>query len=74
MSMDSYKIGLGNSDTATRKNAELDSVSFWNDEAKNFHGLNHGQKLLNGMHHLLNGSLTVRSMHPITHLIYIKIE
>ena len=32
--MDSYKIGLGNSDTATRKNAELDSVSFWNDEAK----------------------------------------
>ena len=34
MSMDSYKIGLGNSDTATRKNAELDSVSFWNDEAK----------------------------------------
>ena len=34
MSMDSYKIGLGNSDTATRKTAELDSVSFWNDEAK----------------------------------------
>ena len=32
--MDSYKIGLGNSDTATRKNAELDNISFWNDEAK----------------------------------------
>ena len=34
MSMDSYKIGFGNSDTTTRKNAELDSVSFWNEEAK----------------------------------------
>ncbi len=34
MSVDSYKIGLGNSDTTTRKNAELDGVSFWNEEAK----------------------------------------
>ena len=34
MSMDSYKIGLGNLDTETRRNAELDNVSFWNDEAK----------------------------------------
>ena len=32
--MDSYKIGLGNSDTMIRKNAELDIVSFWNEEAK----------------------------------------
>ena len=34
MSIDSYKIGLGNLDTQTRRNAELDSVSFWNEEAK----------------------------------------
>ena len=34
MSMDSYKIGLGNLDTETRRNAELDNVSFWNEEAK----------------------------------------
>jgi len=34
MSIDSYKIGLGNSDTSIRKNAELDSISFWNEEAK----------------------------------------
>ena len=34
MSTDSYKIGLGNLDTQTRRNAELDNVSFWNEEAK----------------------------------------
>ena len=34
MSTDSYKIGLGNLDTETRRNAELDNVSFWNEEAK----------------------------------------
>ena len=34
MGMDSYKIGLGNLDTQTRRNAELDSISFWNEEAK----------------------------------------
>jgi len=34
MGMDSYKIGLGNLDTKTRRNAESDNVSFWNEEAK----------------------------------------
>ena len=34
MSIDSYKIGLGNLDTETRRNAELDNISFWNEEAK----------------------------------------
>ena len=34
MSTDSYKIGLGNSDTQIRKNAELDNISFWNEQAK----------------------------------------
>ncbi len=34
MSTDYYRIGLGNLDTETRRNAELDSVSFWNDQAK----------------------------------------
>ena len=34
MNVDSYKIGLGNLDTQTRKNAELDNVSFWSEEAK----------------------------------------
>ena len=42
MSTDYYKIGLGNLDTKTRRNAESGSVPFWNDEAKNFHGLSHG--------------------------------
>ena len=34
MGMDSYKIGLGNLDTKTRRNAESDNVSFWKEEAK----------------------------------------
>jgi len=34
MGMNSYKIGLGNLDTKTRRNAESDNVSFWNEEAK----------------------------------------
>ena len=34
MSMDSYKIGLGNLDVKTRRSAKSDSVSFWNEEAK----------------------------------------
>ena len=34
MGIDSYKIGLGNLDTKTRRNAESDNVSFWNEEAK----------------------------------------
>ena len=34
MNTDSYKIGLGNLDTQTRKNAKLDDVSFWNEQAK----------------------------------------
>ena len=34
MSTDYYKIGLGNLDTKTRRNAESGSVPFWNDEAK----------------------------------------
>ena len=34
MSTDSYKIGLGNLDTQTRRNAELDNVSFWEEQAK----------------------------------------
>ena len=34
MSTDSYKIGLGNLDTQTRRNAESDNVLFWNEEAK----------------------------------------
>ena len=42
MSTDSYKIGMGNFDTGTRIKAKLDQTSFWNEEAKNFHGLNHG--------------------------------
>ena len=49
-----YSISLGNFDTETRMNAKLDHVSFWDEQAKkNFHGLNRGQKLLNGTHHLL---------------------
>ena len=74
MSMDSYKISLGNLDTQTRRNAELDNVSFWNEEAKKLHGLNNGQKHLNGIHRLLNGSLAVRSMHLTTHLMCIKMR
>ena len=73
MSTDSYKIGLGNLDTKTRRNAELDHLSFWNEEAKNFHGLNHGQKHLNGIHRLLNGLLAVKSTHLTIHLTCIKI-
>ena len=34
MNTDSYKIGLGNLDTQIRKSAELDNISFWNDQAK----------------------------------------
>jgi len=34
MNMDSYKIGLGNFDTETRRKAELDQTSFWNEQAK----------------------------------------
>ena len=34
MSMDSYKIGLGNLDAKTRRSAKSDNVSFWNEEAK----------------------------------------
>ena len=34
MNTDSYKIGLGNLDTKIRKSAELDNISFWNDQAK----------------------------------------
>ena len=34
MSTDSYKIGLGNFDTQIRRNAELDNVSFWDEQAK----------------------------------------
>ena len=34
MNMDSYKVSLGNTDTQTRRNAELDNVSFWSEEAK----------------------------------------
>ena len=34
MSTDSYKIGLGNFDIETRRNAELDQISFWNEQAK----------------------------------------
>ena len=34
MSEDSYKIGLGNFDTETRRKAKLDIVSFWDEQAK----------------------------------------
>ena len=73
MGMDSYKIGLGNLDTKTRRNAESNNVSFWNEEAKKLHGSNRGQKLLYGTRHLLNGLSVVRSMHPTTHLMCIKL-
>ena len=29
-----FEIGLGNNDTETRKRADSDFVSFWNEEAK----------------------------------------
>ncbi|MBA4438626.1 MAG: acetate--CoA ligase [Nitrosopumilaceae archaeon] len=32
---DTYNIGLGNNDTDTRKKADSDFVSFWDDQAKN---------------------------------------
>ncbi len=31
---DIFEIGLGNNDTETRKRADSDFVSFWNEEAK----------------------------------------
>ena len=55
MDDDTYDIGLGNFDVGTRGNAKLDYVSFWDKQAKNFHGLIIGQKLLNGTHLSLNG-------------------
>ena len=34
MSASSYKIGLGNSDTETRRKSELDNILFWDEQAK----------------------------------------
>ena len=34
MSTDYYKIGLGNSDRETRRKAELNNISFWDEQAK----------------------------------------
>jgi len=34
MSADYYKIGLGNSDRDTRRKAELNNISFWDEQAK----------------------------------------
>ena len=33
--MSEFNIGLGNNDTQTRKDASLDFVSFWDEQAKN---------------------------------------
>ena len=46
MSKDSYQIGLGNSDTETRRNAKLDQVSFWNEQAKKLSWFNQWTKTL----------------------------
>ena len=46
MSKDSYEIGLGNSDTETRRNAKLDQVSFWGEQAKKLSWFNQWTKTL----------------------------
>ena len=46
MSKDSYEIGLGNSDTETRRNAKLDQVSFWGEQAKKLSWFNQWSKTL----------------------------
>jgi len=46
MSKDSYEIGLGNSDTETRRNAKLDYVSFWGEQAKKLSWFNQWTKTL----------------------------
>jgi len=67
MDTDSYEIGLENFDAETRKVSDLDQISFWNEEAKKLSWFDQWRKLLNGIFHLLNGSLVVRLMHHITH-------
>ena len=59
MGADSYDIGLGHSDTKVRTDAESDFVLFWGMQA-NYHGLNRGQKHLNGIFRLPNGLLVER--------------
>ena len=73
MSEDSYEISLGNFDTETRRRSNLDQVLFWDEQAKNFHGLTSGQKPLSGIHRLLNGLLVVRSTLLIIPWTYIKL-
>ena len=46
MSKDSYEIGLGNSDTEIRRNAKLDQVSFWGEQAKKLSWFNQWTKTL----------------------------
>ncbi len=41
-----YEIGLGNYDTKTRKSAESDFVSFWDDQAKNLYWFSKWDKTL----------------------------
>ena len=43
---DSYLIGLGNTDTETRKRAQVDYVSFWAQEAKKLHWFEDWKKTL----------------------------
>ena len=46
MNENSYEIGLENFDTETRKNAKLDYVSFWDDQAKKLSWFNNWTKTL----------------------------
>jgi len=39
--MSEFNIGLGNSDTKTRKEADSDFISFWERQAKNLHWFSH---------------------------------
>ena len=43
---ETYRIGLGNTDMELRKKADLDFISFWDDEAKNLSWFSHWEKTL----------------------------
>ena len=46
MDKDYYEIGLGNFDTKTRTEAEIDFISFWGIEAKKLSWYKQWQKIL----------------------------